>query len=371
MAPRIRKKNPNWPKYVYVVNGRIVYRPYISSKHRQNIETGKGGFLKPPIRLGRVGDPDDKILRAYMAAKQSLEHTAEPDKHTLFWLKEKYTSSTRYTKLTAASQKKYSQLLDILLSTSIKISGVPAKFGDLLICRLTRPIIRQLLDRKLREYIEQGKKGTAQVNRQFSALSSMITYGLQYHEGLGIDSNPCFGIEKFKENIKTRYVTDEDYWLQYNIAHEIVDYLPVVFEHAYLLASRGVEVRNLKFSNITDEGYIVKRRKGSKDNIILWSDRLKLAYQEAMKLHKNRKISSLYLIPSKTGRKLTQNTLQGAMGRLRKEMQKRGFEEVYWTIHDLKRKGISDSENKKIGGHKSQQIMDNYNVKLEFFSPPK
>jgi len=29
-----------------------------------------------------------------------------------------------------------------------------------------------------------------------------------------------------------------------------------------------------------------------------------------------------------------------------------GLGEIFWTLDDLKRKGISDATNKKIGGHK-------------------
>ena len=44
---------------------------------------------------------------------------------------------------------------------------------------------------------------------------------------------------------------------------------------------------------------------------------------------------------------------------------------LYWTLHDLKRKGISDSENKRIGGHKSESMRQRYNVKTETFSAPE
>lgn len=43
---------------------------------------------------------------------------------------------------------------------------------------------------------------------------------------------------------------------------------------------------------------------------------------------------------------------------------------MYWTLHDLKRKGISDSENKRIGGHKTEAMRQRYNVKTETFTAP-
>lgn len=124
-------------------------------------------------------------------------------------------------------------------------------------------------------------------------------------------------------------------------------------------------------SDITEDGYKVHRRKGSKDNIISWSPRLHAAYHEALKLRNKRKFGSIYLIPSSTGRMLTQNTLQAAMQRLKKKMDKMGHVKIYWTIHDLKRKGISDAKDKGIGGHKSESMKARYATKIESFEPPK
>lgn len=371
MSPKKRKHNVNWPKYVYEANGRIVFRPRINKGKHTQIETDKQGFLKPPRKLGKAGDSDDKIIQAYLAAKQTIEATGEPDKNTLFWIAEKYQKSMRIKKLNPKTQKKYCQLLDQILSHPITINNKRAKLGKLTVKQLSKPKLRQILDKRFQRYQEEGKKGTVQINRQFSALSAMLTWAVQYIDELGINENPCFGIERFTEKAKERYVTDKEYQLQYEIATEIADYLPIFFEHAYLLASRGVEVRSLKMSDVTDEGYRVSRRKGSKDNIINWSDRLRAAYAAAMALHNKRKISSLHLITSTTGGRLSQNTLQAAMQRLKKKMNERGLGHIYWTSHDLKRKGISDSDDKGIGGHKSEQMKTQYNTKIETFSPPK
>lgn len=371
MSPVKRRKNVNWPKYVTSANGRVVYRPRIPSKLHGSIPVDKSGFLRPPIRLGKVGDPDDSILRAYIAAKQSIEAAKEPDRNTLSWLATGYQQSSRFARLSPVTQTKYSQLLTQILSHPLKIRGVDATLGDLFAKQLTKPKLRQILDIRLKRYQDEGKKGTVQVNRQLASLSAMFTWALQYIEGLEISDNPCLGIERFQETPRKRYVTDEEYEIQYNIAGEVRDYLPVFFEHAYLLASRGVEVRNLKLSDISDEGYLVHRRKGSKDNIIEWSDRLRSAYKAAIALHQKRKVSSTYLIVSATGRNLTQNTLQDAMQKLKKKMIERGLRDVYWTAHDLKRKGISDAKDKGIGGHKSEQMKAQYNTKIETFAPPQ
>ena len=55
----------------------------------------------------------------------------------------------------------------------------------------------------------------------------------------------------------------------------------------------------------------------------------------------------------------------------RKCMNDMGLDKIYWTIHDLKRKGISDAKDKGIGGHKSESMKARYATKIESFEPPK
>jgi hypothetical protein len=67
-------------------------------------------------------------------------------------------------------------------------------------------------------------------------------------------------------------------------------------------------------------------------------------------LQEKREKLSPYLLTSANGEKLCHSTLQSAMARLKKKMAAAGLGETFWTLHDLKRKGISDSKNKNIGG---------------------
>ncbi len=369
MSPKKRTKNVNWPKYVTEANGRIVYRPRVPQELRGKIKTDKGGFCTP-IKLGVVGDPDDKIIRAYVAAKQQFEIEKEPDKNTLNWLRAEFEKSTAFTDLAPKTQTQYSQFLTALLSHPIKSAGKEKTLGSLLVSQITSPLLRRVADKRLKNMKEEGKKGTVYINRQLAALSSAFSWGLQYIDGLGITANPCVGIKRFKEAPKKRYVTDKEYAKQYEIAGTVADYLPVLFEHAYLLASRGIEVRALKISDVTEEGYEVNRRKGSESNTIQWSDRLRAAYEAALTLHRKRKVSSVYLITSTKGGKLSERALQSAMQRLKKKMAENGLD-GFWTLHDLKRKGITDSENKGIGGHKTEEMRRRYDLERKKFSPPK
>lgn len=47
-----------------------------------------------------------------------------------------------------------------------------------------------------------------------------------------------------------------------------------------------------------------------------------------------------------------------------------GVGDIFWTLDDLKRKGISDAKNKNIGGHKTAEMQQRYNTKIEVVEPP-
>jgi len=49
---------PPLPKYVYHVNGRVVYRPRIKPEDQALVPTDSRGFLKPPCRLASSAAPD-------------------------------------------------------------------------------------------------------------------------------------------------------------------------------------------------------------------------------------------------------------------------------------------------------------------------
>lgn len=174
------------------------------------------------------------------------------------------------------------------------------------------------------------------------------------------------------------------------ITVEISNYLPIVIELTYLFAARGIEVTDLEIRHTqkTDEDgnsvVQIARRKGSNTTYIQRNERVDAAISAAMALHKKRKISGKFLVPGVRGPKLLKSTLDEAMQRLKAVMTEKRCEShwtrsngqedhsspFYWTLQNLKRKGISDSENKRIGGHKTEAMRQRYNVKTETFTAP-
>jgi len=385
MSPRY-SKDPDKIKYVSLVNGRWVYRPYIPAKDREHFDVDRSGFIKP-VKLGIEADPWHRIVKAHAAVVEDLYNYTNRDRFTIRWVVEKYEASSRFRELSSASQRK-SKTTRKILDHEIQINGKPGCVGELFINEITHPLLRQIRDKRLEDLRSRGYDGKSQCNREIAYLSAAIQWGTEMYDQ--IDRNPIRGLRALKENQRDRYVTDLEYHTQIELAGQVSDYLPVVMELTYLLAARGVEVLDLEIKHTkeqdSDGSAVVKvlRRKGSKTTFIRRNIRLDDAINAAMALHKKRKISGKYLVPGVRGAKLPKSTLDEAMQRLKRLMEEQNVKsqwtnsdgvnehesDLYWTLHDLKRKGISDSENKRIAGHKSEAMRQRYSVKTETFSAP-
>ena len=359
------------PKYVHLVNGRYVYRPYIPIAQRHHFTIDKYGYLAPPVKLGMAGDPLHRVYAAFAAAAQQLQQQREPDYLTINWLLTEYKKSTQYQKLNSETQKRHEKC-EKILEHPIDINNKPSTLGQLPADKLKTNIVRRILDRRLEQYQANGKKGASQCNNEKALLSSMYRYGIQYIDQLAMLKNPCHGVEKFDVETRERYVTDDEYTIQYQYAQDSgLPYLPIAMELTYLLAARGVEITDLKVGSATDIGIIVKRRKGSKGTIVRWTPRLKAAWEAAISLHPQHDKNTYLLKVHRGGGKLTRDTLTTAWQRLKQEMDSAGLSSVYFWLHDLKRKGISDAADDRIAGHVSDTTRANYNVRLREYDPPR
>ena len=110
---------------------------------------------------------------------------------------------------------------------------------------------------------------------------------------------------------------------------------------------------------------MVERTKGSKTNIVEYSERLEDAIRRALKLHK--RFASQYLIPGINNDQLKESTLNTAMQRLRKRCVEKGIEP--FALHDLKRTAHTDAEDDRLTGHKTEAMKNRYRVKPEIVKP--
>lgn len=371
MAPKKRTINTNYPKYVNVNSGKyIVYRPRIPADKRNLIPTDKGGFLKPPVKLGTVGQPEELILRKYLAAKAELEHQGEPDRNSLNWVSKQYQSSRQFNALAPTTQKHYRGLK--ILGQPITRNLTDATLGDLLASEITKPLMQVIMDKRLTAQQERGNKGQAVVNYEARYISSILAWACNFIPDLGITQNPLKGLKRPSEPKNERYVTDIEYKTQYELTS---GYLRPFFEIAYLCAARKGEVRDLRLSDVLGEGLKIRRGKGSKTNIVSWEPRLLAAVDAAKRLRSQAKIvtagANQPLLVNANGEKITDEGIKSAMSRLKKTMAEKGLQTQFWALHMLKHKGMTDADNKDLGGHKSQSMKDNYIHELEVVKPAK
>lgn len=343
--PFERKNHKKYPKYVYVANGRIVYKPRINGK-----------FVRP-VRLGKEGMSDAEVWARYNEVVNSVEPEG-----TLAWLSGCYQDSNQFNGLANSTQVSYKKYARVLTHSTNKGRST---VGKSLLSNLSTPLLRQLRDKRADMYLAKGKT-VVYANREITYISGVIAWGLQYKH-LDITHNPCKGITKLKENVRKRYVEGaSDMSGEYKTVYDLAsDREQVIMELTYCLACRGIEARNLKRTDRLIQGLLVERKKGSKTNIVEYSGRLRNAIKRALSLQT--KIQSKYLIVGANSDQLKESTLNTAMQRLRKACIEQGVEP--FALHDLKRTGFTDAKDDRLTGHKTEAMKNRYRVKHELVKP--
>lgn len=297
-------------------------------------EDAYGFFLKTPYR--RLGK--DMSKAEVWAKWEALTNPKEAG--TLRWLVREYLKSDAFTKLSDKTRKESESALLRVVDTKTKTGT----FGDAHLSAITPGVIRKYMDKR--------EKPIA-ANREVSYLSSAFAWGFERDMCPG---NPCKGVRKNPEKKRERYVTDEE--LQDAIKNT-KGHMRLFIELAYLLAARKCEVLDLRRDDLLPEGVRVRRSKGSKTNIIMWSERLERAVNEALGIPST--IASFYLLHDNNGQPIKSSSLDTAW-------QRAGFP---FTPHDLKRKGITDSKAANPAGHKDSRMTERYRVKPEEVEPPR
>lgn len=182
-----------------------------------------------------------------------------------------------------------------------------------------------------------------------------------------VPSNPCKGVKQFKEQARTRYVTDREYKALYDAAPLVVK---IGMELAYLCCAREGDILDLKKSLLIDEGILIQQIKTSVSQIKAWSPRLRAAIQLTEELPLNQGVVSIYVIHQQSGSRYTRDAFNSQWMKAKKlAVEKNPELDCQFTFHDLKAKGISDlsgtlNEKQEISGHKSAAQTARYDRKI-------
>ncbi len=325
-----KRKDPRLPKYVYLKKGRYVYVPHL----------GKGKLGKE-ILLCPEKSPLSEIWQRY----EEVTEIAPGD--SLEWLCLEYQKSAKFLSLATSTQKDYKKYHESIMRRAANSNQPYAS--------ITPGMLRKYLDNRASE------NAPVLANREVAYLSAVYTWAIQRDLLPPTFSNPCHKVQRNREKHRTRYISDEEYEIVYNLAISPW-YLRPLMEIGYLCRMRPSEARRLLHSDILKEGLYTRRLKGSRDSITKWSPRLRRAVKVAQD-HETT-IPSLYLFTNKQGCVLTYSAVKSAWDRLMTKALKNGLSERF-TIHDLKAKGISDfiGDKQAASGHKTATMIAVYDRK--------
>ncbi|MDH1696815.1 integrase, partial [Pseudomonas sp. GD03766] len=163
-------------------------------------------------------------------------------------------------------------------------------------------------------------------------------------------------------------------------------YLGYVMELAYLCRLRGIETVTLTDANELEEGVQTNRRKGSRDNVVRWTPRLRAAWEGAKSYRRSVWTSQAYPVPTAAERRfiivaahggaLQKSSLDTTWQRFITKAIRDGIltEEQRFALHDLKRRGVTDTpgdrkQKQDASGHRDEAMLDIYDFSLPLVSP--
>lgn len=311
---------------------------------------------------------------------------------TITYVSGKFHQSTEFFELQLRTQKDYKWLADQACSYVLKDGST---FGQQYIDRLSVVAIQRLV-----ETLASGREAIG-IQPEIAATPTKANYILRYLRRLfawGIRhgywiSNPARGVRQVREVGNNRMPSREAFEkiLAFTKARgeskerspgRTTPYLYAVMLLAYNVRLRGIEVCTLTDVHLLKEGIRSNRRKGSRDNVTEWNDELREAvswlvsyrlerwnkYKKPVPLNPEQRP----LIVNDTGDALRRSSLGTAWQRMIHAAIKAGIitQGERFSLHGLKHLGITDSHDKRAGGHRTEAMRQRYDHEVPIVPPP-
>lgn len=378
MLGRAREMNPRIPAHIeqeklpvgvyfdHRWSGGTWYQLYVADgkRRRRNIANAKATLAD----LHRIVD----------------ELKGDTSRGSLDWLCGEFEASKTFEHLAATSKVSYRYCRRVIQTLPTKL-GVP--FGKWQVSGITNPVMQRLVDKIAETY-------PTKANTLLRYLRRLFKWGVNRGH---CATNPGRGVEAAKER-KRRRLPDTVTMVKViafmqergernsHVPGACAPYLWMALELAYLCRLRGIEVVTLTDQNATKEGVMTNRRKGSRDNVVRWTPRLRavwdaaLAHREATwKAHRTPvplTAAARPLLVSTEGHALRKGTLDASWHRAVHLAIAAGVitKEERFGMHDLKRKGITDTpgtrgEKQLASGHRTESQLDVYDHSVPLVSP--
>ena len=279
-----------------------------------------------------------------------------------------------WRKLASSTQRDYLDCHLHICKRKISTNGL---LGDLPISKWTVGLVRKYRD-------SRGESSESRANKELAYIKRVFSWAYEYEK---IKFNPSLGVKKLTIKPRQHYAEDRDYDFMLEIARSSAYwYVWPAMEIAYLCRMRLSEVLDLTDANVLPEGLLIKRRKGSRNNITEWNPRLRAAWDHAINKrnqiladrkqpHPIKSEDRHIIISERTGDKIMVTSLKTAIGRIivatKTAATEQGIDWIPFTFHDLKRKGVSDTTGNKqdASGHRTASMMNIYDVRMKTVKP--
>lgn len=264
---RTRKHNPHIPPHID--QAAIPAAVFFDQR-------GKGSWYT--LHRDEAGKQRRQNIASRAASLSELHRIMEErngiDRDSLSYLCEQFHDSAQFKRLKPKTQMDYCYCRDTLLATPTRVGKL---LGELAVRKFTPALVQRLVDR----IADEGTPSKAA--HQLRYLRRVMQWGR--NRGY-LDSNPAMGIEAPTERKQRRLPSPE-------VMRRLIDrarmlgqlsrgqpgacpeYLSYVMELAYLCRLRGIEAVTLTDANELQDGVLTNRRKGSRDNIVRWTPRLR------------------------------------------------------------------------------------------------
>jgi len=322
-----------------------------------------------------------------------MEQRAGKDaRGTIGYVIGKFEESTEFDALSPGTRDHYRKQAKVVRKYKTKL-GVT--LDALYVDKLELPAIQAII-----ELIAKGRRESkpgagdavppypTKANALLRYLRRLFAYGRRHGH---CKTNPAEGGKEVRERGEFHMPQHDTYTIALKRAREgaalkahtkgsVPPYLWPIMEIAYLCRMRGAEVIAMTDAHETEKGLFVSRLKGSNDNVVSWTPRLRAAWDAALAIRantlarpKNRsrpaplRREDRYVFVNQSGHRLSKGALDQAWQDFMKSAIANGVltEEQRFTLHGLKHRGITDTVGNKAdkqtaSGHKTQEQLDRY-----------
>jgi integrase len=181
--------------------------------------------------------------------------------------------------------------------------------------------------------VEKGKQSR---NRMVAVLSA--AYSKAVGRWFVAEKNPCLSVQRNESKPRTRYVTDEEFKIIYDLVPRP---LQIAMELALLTYQRQGDLLTLTWENVQEHGIFFQQGKTGKKLLVKFTPALEEVLDRARKLLPE--IPRKYVIRRRNGTPYTSSGFKAIWIRKMREAHKAGLIKEKFTFHDLRAKACTDT----------------------------